>query len=110
MTPEKIKAKMQEGFDQIQPKIVEMTSIIMDAYQEGFNTCFELLTGQKFLDNKSQCKTVLETTKEENVDNQNCVKTTNKVEPKFNVGDWVVNKLGNIGLHVISMVQKILIK
>ena len=89
MTPEKIKAKMQEGFDKIQPKIVEMTSIIMDAYQEGFNTRFELLTGQKFLDNKSQCKTVLETTKEENVDNQNCVKTTNKVESKFNVGDWV---------------------
>ena len=48
MTPEKIKAKMQEGFDKIQPKIVEMTSIIMDAYQEGFSTCFELLTGQKF--------------------------------------------------------------
>ena len=49
MTQEEIiKAKMQEGFAKIQPKISEMTSIIMDAYQEGFNTCFELLTGQKF--------------------------------------------------------------
>ena len=48
MTEEKVKVKMQEGFTKIQPKIAEMTSIIMDAYQEGFNTCFELLTGQKF--------------------------------------------------------------
>lgn len=44
---EEIKAKMQEGFAKIQPKVAEMTSIIMDAYEEGFNTCFELLTGQK---------------------------------------------------------------
>ena len=48
MTQEEVKAKMQEGFGKIQPKVVEMTNIIMDAYQEGFNTCFELLTGQKF--------------------------------------------------------------
>jgi len=48
MTQEEIKAKMQEGFDKIRPKVVEMTSIIMDAYQEGFNNCWELLTGQKF--------------------------------------------------------------
>ena len=48
MTQEEVKAKMQEGFDKIKPKVVEMTSIIMDAYREGFNTCFELLTGQKF--------------------------------------------------------------
>lgn len=47
MTQEEIKAKMQEGFDKILPKVAEMSSIIMDAYQEGFNTCFELLTGQK---------------------------------------------------------------
>ena len=44
MTQEEVKAKMQKGFAKIQPKIAEMTSIIMDAYQEGFNTCFELLT------------------------------------------------------------------
>ena len=48
MTEEEVKDKMQEGFAKIQPKVAEMTNIIMDAYQEGFNTCFELLTGQKF--------------------------------------------------------------
>lgn len=48
MKEEEIKAKMQEGFAKIKPKVAEMTNIIMDAYQEGFNTCFELLTGQKF--------------------------------------------------------------
>lgn len=48
MTEEEVKAKMQEGFAKIRPKVVEMTNIIMDAYQEGFSTCFELLTGQKF--------------------------------------------------------------
>ena len=47
MTQE-VKAKMQESFNEILPKVAEMTSIIIDAYQEGFNTCFELLTGQKF--------------------------------------------------------------
>ena len=48
MTQEEVKAKMQEGFAKIRPKVAEMTNIIMDAYQEGFNTCFELLTGQKW--------------------------------------------------------------
>lgn len=48
MTEEEVRAKMREGFAKIQPKVVEMTSIIMDAYQEGFSACFELLTGQKF--------------------------------------------------------------
>ena len=48
MTEEEVKAKMQEGFAIIRPKVAEMTNIIMDAYQEGFNTCFELLIGQKF--------------------------------------------------------------
>ncbi len=47
MTEEEVKAKMQEGFAKIKPKVAEMTNIIMDAYQEGFNTCWELLTGQK---------------------------------------------------------------
>lgn len=47
MTQEEVKAKMQEGLAKIHPKVAEMTSIMMDAYQEGFNTCFELLIGQK---------------------------------------------------------------
>ena len=48
MTEEEVKAKMQEGFAKLRPKVTEMTNIIMDAYEEGFSTCFELLTGQKF--------------------------------------------------------------
>lgn len=50
MTQEQVKSKMQEGFVKIQPKVTEMTNIIMDAYQYGFETCWELLTGQKFKD------------------------------------------------------------
>lgn len=42
-------------------------------------------------DEKPQGKSALEAIKEEKVDNQNCVKPTDKVEPKFKVGDWVVD-------------------
>ena len=50
MTQEEVEAKMQEGFAKIRPKVAEMTNIIMDAYNCGFNTCWELLTGQKIND------------------------------------------------------------
>lgn len=39
---------------------------------------------------KPQGKSALEAVKEEKVDNQNCVKSTDKVEPKFHKGDWIV--------------------
>lgn len=39
---------------------------------------------------KPQGKSALEAINEEKVDNQNCVKPTDKVEPIFKVGDWVV--------------------
>ena len=48
MTQEEVKQVLQEGFAKIQPKVAEMTNIIMDAYQEGFKTCWELLTKQKY--------------------------------------------------------------
>lgn len=48
MTEEEVKVKIQEGLAKIQPKVAEMTSIVMDAYQEGFSNCWELLTGEKF--------------------------------------------------------------
>ena len=48
MSEEDVRKQMQEGFTKIQPKVVEMTNIIIDAYQEGFKTCFKLLTGQEF--------------------------------------------------------------
>ena len=38
-----------------------------------------------------QGKTALEAAKEEKVDNQNCAKPADKVEPKFNIGDWITN-------------------
>jgi hypothetical protein len=48
MTPEDVRKKMQEGFDLVRPKVVDMTAILMDVYEAGFACCFELLTGQKF--------------------------------------------------------------
>ena len=38
-----------------------------------------------------QGKSALEAVKEVKVDNQNCVKPTDKVKPKFRVGDWITN-------------------
>ncbi len=48
MTQEEVRKKMQEGYDKVNPIVVQVTSLIMDAYQEGFKNCWELLTGQKF--------------------------------------------------------------
>ena len=48
MTQEEIKKKMQEGTAKLTPIVTEVSSLIADAYQEGFKTCWELLTGQKF--------------------------------------------------------------
>lgn len=48
MTQEEIKKKMQEGVRRVAPIAVEMTSLVADAYQEGFKTCWELLKGEKF--------------------------------------------------------------
>ena len=48
MTEQEVRDKLQEGYKKIHPKVVEMTSIIMDAYQEGFKTCWKLFTGQDF--------------------------------------------------------------
>lgn len=48
MTQEEIKKKMQEGVAKLTPIVTEVSSLIADAYQEGFKTCWELFTGQKF--------------------------------------------------------------
>ena len=48
MTQEEIKKKMQEGVAKLTPIVTEVSSLVADAYQEGFKTCWELLTGQKF--------------------------------------------------------------
>lgn len=79
-----------------------------------------------FLDNKPQGKSALEAIKEEKVDNElakslcseytqklynpsdtgkNEQKPADKIEPKFKVGDWVVNKFGN-SYHIDSLDKK----
>lgn len=57
------------------------------------------IKGRIFLDNEPQGKSALEAIKEEKVDN------ANKVEPKFKVGDWVVNKFGD-SYHIDSLDKK----
>ena len=49
-----------------------------------------------YLFNRPQGKSALETLKEEKADNQNCANPVVKIEPKFKVGDWVVDKEGHI--------------
>lgn len=39
---------MQEGWDQMTPKVADMTNLMMDCYQLGFKTCWKLLTGNDF--------------------------------------------------------------
>ena len=46
MTQEEVRNKMQEGLNKVTPIVQQTTGLIMDAYQAGFKTCWELLTGQ----------------------------------------------------------------
>lgn len=48
MDEQYLKEQMQNGFDAIKPKISDMTNIMMDCYQQGFKTCWRLLTGKDF--------------------------------------------------------------
>ena len=52
MNEEALKQLLQSGFEKIRPKVADMTTLLMDVYQEGFNNCWELLTGQSFLPKK----------------------------------------------------------
>lgn len=52
MTEADVRKKMMEGFEKIKPKVADMTTLLMDVYQEGFNNCWELLTGQSFIPKK----------------------------------------------------------
>lgn len=74
---------------------------IVPTYEEMYDIIREGLEkqgGQKFFDYENANiqqkdfapKSAMEAIKEEKVDNQNCVKPANKVEPKFHEGDWVV--------------------
>ncbi len=48
ITEEKAREIMQEGLKQVNPIVVNVTELIMDAYQEGFKTCWKLLTGKDY--------------------------------------------------------------
>ena len=48
MTPEDARQIQEDGLRRVQPIVEKMTNLIMDAYQEGFKTCWELLTKQKW--------------------------------------------------------------
>ena len=48
-------------------------------------------------------KSAMEAIKEEKVDNQNCVKPADKVEPKFKVGDYIKHNKANIICKVLSV-------
>ena len=49
MTEQEVRKQMEEGFSKVQPKVADMTSTLMDCYQEGFRTCWKLLTGQNWV-------------------------------------------------------------
>lgn len=48
MTEEEVRKKMQDGWKKVSPMVAQTTNIVMDAYQEGFKTCWEMLTGQSW--------------------------------------------------------------
>lgn len=50
MSEQELKEKMHEGYEKVQPIVVQITDLVMDAHQEGFKNCWEILTGQKMED------------------------------------------------------------
>lgn len=54
---------------------------------------------------KPQGKSAVEAAKEEKVNDQNCVKPADKVEPKFKVGDWVVFKNRHQSIYQVEKIK-----
>ena len=48
MNEEELKKLMDSGFEKIKPHILEMTTTMMECYQQGFKDCWRLLTGKDF--------------------------------------------------------------
>lgn len=48
MTGQEYRDALDKGFEEIKPKINSMTNLMMDCYQQGFKTCWKLLTGKDF--------------------------------------------------------------
>ena len=54
MSEEELKNKMHQGYEKVNPIVVQITNLVLDAYQEGFKNCWEILTGQKMEDNEHE--------------------------------------------------------
>ena len=70
-------------------------------YREGKQEMLDKYSELEKQDEKPQGKSALEAVKEqtaEKADNQNCIKHTDKIEPKFKVGDYIERKDG-LGCH-----------
>ena len=60
-------------------------------YREGKQEILDKYANLEKQGEQPQGKSAIEAVKEEKVDNQNCVKPVNNVEPKFKVGDWIIH-------------------
>lgn len=67
-------------------------AFLKDFAKQGYENAVECIDWLEKQSEKPQGKSALEAAKEEKVDNQNCVKPTDKVEPKFREGEWVTIK------------------
>ena len=93
-TIEKIFPELKESEDErIREALIALLKFGLEdgsAIAPGFNeTKEQALAWLEKQGKKPQGKSALEAIKEEKVDNQNCVKSIDKVEPKFKVGDLV---------------------
>ena len=48
MNEERLRKVMQDSFNILKPKIDEMTNLMMDCYQQGFEDCWKALTDKEF--------------------------------------------------------------
>ena len=49
MNEQQIRELFQKGFENLKPSLEAMTNIMMDCYQQGFSTCWKLLTGEDII-------------------------------------------------------------
>lgn len=78
-----------ECIDWLEKQAISSKKDVDDAYLKGVTD-----TKNEIEKQKPKGKSAFEAINEEKVDNQNCVKSTDKVEPKFKVGDKIQHKNG----------------
>jgi len=47
MTIEEVRQQLRDGMEKVHPSVTAITQMLMDAYEQGFKTCWKLLTGQE---------------------------------------------------------------